>query len=235
MKRLMTAAAFSALCLCCITPGIAGSNADDPAQATMDAARKGDALAQLKLGEMYDLGEGVTQDLKEAVKWYRLAAEQGNSRAQFSLAEMYKNGDGVQQDMQQALKWYRKAAGQGNSGAQLLLGVMYESGTGVRTNFAEAAKWYRLSANGGDSRAQLLLANLYNLGHGVARNPVVAYALYTVSAENEPRGNPSLGHRARLSQGMKAEDIGRAAKLAREMAKPGNLLKALDQHLKNPA
>ena len=31
------------------------------------------------LGLMYDSGEGVPEDDKEAVKWYRLAAEQGNA------------------------------------------------------------------------------------------------------------------------------------------------------------
>ena len=33
--------------------------------------------AQVNLGVMYDNGEGVLQDDKEAVKWYRKAAEQG--------------------------------------------------------------------------------------------------------------------------------------------------------------
>ena len=30
-------------------------------------------------------GEGVAQDLAEAVKWYRLAAEQGDARGQYAL------------------------------------------------------------------------------------------------------------------------------------------------------
>jgi len=34
---------------------------------------------------MYDRGQGVPKDYKEAVKWYRLAAEQGVPKAQFSL------------------------------------------------------------------------------------------------------------------------------------------------------
>ena len=45
-------------------------------------AEQGDAEAQFNLGVMYANGEGVTQDDKEAVKWYRLAAEQGNAEAQ---------------------------------------------------------------------------------------------------------------------------------------------------------
>jgi TPR repeat protein len=38
---------------------------------------------------MYDNGEGVLQDDKEAIKWYQKAAEQGHASAQFSLGVMY--------------------------------------------------------------------------------------------------------------------------------------------------
>ena len=34
---------------------------------------------------MYASGEGVPEDDKEAVKWYRLAAEQGYAQAQYNL------------------------------------------------------------------------------------------------------------------------------------------------------
>ena len=34
---------------------------------------------------MYDNGQGVPQDYKTAVKWYRLAAEQGHAAAQNNL------------------------------------------------------------------------------------------------------------------------------------------------------
>ena len=62
---------------------------------------------------MYDNGEGVPQDYKEAIKWYRLAAEQGNANAQYNLGLMYDNGEGVPQDYKEAVKWYRLAAEQG--------------------------------------------------------------------------------------------------------------------------
>ena len=39
-------------------------------------AETGDSSAQLSLGLMYESDQGVLQDYKEAVKWYRLAAEQ---------------------------------------------------------------------------------------------------------------------------------------------------------------
>ena len=69
-------------------------------------------------------GQGVPQDYKTAVKWYRLAAEQGYVRAQYNLGLMYANGQGVPQDYKTAVKWFRLAAEQGNADAQYNLGVM---------------------------------------------------------------------------------------------------------------
>ena len=55
-------------------------------------AEKGDASAQDNLGIMYKNGQGVPQDDKEAVKWYRMAAEQEDARAQTTLGVRYFNG-----------------------------------------------------------------------------------------------------------------------------------------------
>ena len=46
-------------------------------------------LIHYSLGCMYTDGEGVKQDIKEAVKWFRKAAEQGYASAQYSLGSMY--------------------------------------------------------------------------------------------------------------------------------------------------
>lgn len=201
-------------------------------QATYQAARKGDAVAQYKVGESYDLGQGVAQDYQEAVQWYRRSAEQGYAQAQFALAEMYKNGDGVAKDLAQAAHWYRLAAEQGNPGAQLLLGVLHESGLGVTLDFKEAAKWYRRSAEQGDARAQLLLGVFYQLGQGVSKNFVVACALYSLSARNDSSpGNPAPNHRAQLARSMSAPEIDAAKSLSGEMSRSGNFSQALDRYL----
>ena len=55
-------------------------------------AEQGDAKAQLGVGLMYYVGEGVTKSYSDALKWYRLAAQQGNADAQYCLGEMYANG-----------------------------------------------------------------------------------------------------------------------------------------------
>ena len=47
-------------------------------------AQQGDALAQAYIALMYDLGVGVPEDKKEALKWYRKAAEQGQVRCPIS-------------------------------------------------------------------------------------------------------------------------------------------------------
>ncbi len=72
-------------------------------------AARGNATAQMYVGYMYDNGEGVPVDYKQAADWYRKAAEQGNEIAQHNLALLYGNGLGVKQDWVQALKWINLA------------------------------------------------------------------------------------------------------------------------------
>ena len=60
--------------------GLAAYNAGDYATTLQEwtpLAEAGDEAAQYIIGHMYYNGEGVPQDYKEAVKWYRLAAERG--------------------------------------------------------------------------------------------------------------------------------------------------------------
>ena len=82
------------------------------------AAENGDHLAQYRLGNFYDKGEGgVQQDKAEAVKWFRMGAEQNVIVCQYMLGLHYENGDGVDKDMDEAVKWYRKAAENGQRDA----------------------------------------------------------------------------------------------------------------------
>ncbi len=54
---------------------------------------------------MYQYGQGVVQDYKQAVAWYKKAAAQGYAPAQFNLGVMYGKGQGVARDYVEALKW----------------------------------------------------------------------------------------------------------------------------------
>jgi hypothetical protein len=66
---------------------------------------------------MYAIGDGVTENDAEAVKWYRLAADQGRSDGQYILGVMYANGEGVPESKVDAYFWFNLAAAQGNTTA----------------------------------------------------------------------------------------------------------------------
>ena len=55
----------------------------------MNAAKQGNAMAQVLLGFMYKNGKGLKQNSKEAVNSFRLAAIQGDADGQYNLGVMY--------------------------------------------------------------------------------------------------------------------------------------------------
>jgi len=67
-------------------------------------AHKGHADAQYNLAYLYEAGQGVEQDLREAIRWYLAAAEQGHADAQVNLGYMYDVGKGVEQDYATAIE-----------------------------------------------------------------------------------------------------------------------------------
>ena len=152
-------------------------------QELIEKAEQGEVDAQNNLGTMYANGEGVPQDYKEAMKWYRLAAEQGDAFAQYALGDMYANGQGVSQDEGEAVKWYRMAAEQGDAFAQCALGVMYADGRGVSQDEGEAMKWFRMAAEQGDAFAQYALGDMYADGRGVSQDEGEAVKWYRAAAE----------------------------------------------------
>lgn len=101
-------------------------------------AQNGNAVAQFNVGEIYEFGEGIHQNMQEALNWYRLAANQGNVGAQLRLADIHYFGPPALQDFQESIKWYRLAADQGNAVAQVRLAAMYTHGLGVPANYVVA-------------------------------------------------------------------------------------------------
>ena len=81
MKQILLMIALVALVGCGkkepVQPSVSNSTTPLPFAETKAKAEAGDADAQYNLGWMYDEGEGVEQDFKEAVKWYQKAADQG--------------------------------------------------------------------------------------------------------------------------------------------------------------
>ena len=90
-------------------------------EATVARAEAGDVEAQYTLGLKYDIGSGVTPNISEAIKWYRVAAEQGHALAQLSMGIKYEEGEGVLRSEQEAIKWYTLYAEQDPPGPFLRL------------------------------------------------------------------------------------------------------------------
>jgi TPR repeat protein len=106
-------------------------------------AAQGNADAQLIVGKMYMIGQGVEKDSDQAMKWFRSAASQGNVDAQFFLGAMYLL---PQRDVEEGLKWLRLAAAREMQDAQFLLGMSYLKGQNFTHDPVRADMWLRLAA-----------------------------------------------------------------------------------------
>lgn len=128
---------------------------DQDLQAVRLAADRGDAVAQLNLGKMYEGGRGgLPPAPQEAARLYKLSAAQGYAEGQLHLAFIYERGSGVPKDLREAARLYRLAADQGNAAAQANLADAYERGDGLRKNLCEALRLRKLAAAQGNTYAQ---------------------------------------------------------------------------------
>ena len=150
--------------------------------------KTGDAVAQYRLGVLYALGDGVTQDYERAAALFKAAADEGIAEAQYNLAVMYGEGLGIGREPNKAIFWYRKAAAQGSASAAFNLGVAYSNGAGVPQSMEQAAQWFRHAAEAGVVNAQFNIGLLYERGEGVKASPVEAYAWYSAAAAHGDSG-----------------------------------------------
>jgi TPR repeat protein len=70
----------------------------------LSLAKRGHAESAFRIAEMYDFGEGVSQNYRKASRWYLEAAERGHGEAQWKTANRYSSG--VRYDPLKAYKWY---------------------------------------------------------------------------------------------------------------------------------
>ncbi|BDV37965.1 peptidoglycan-binding protein [Methylocystis bryophila] len=133
-----------------------GGLARDPqlaAQWFAKSADQGLALAQYRLGSLYEKGVSVERDLGRARSLYEKAANAGNARAMHNLGVLFvENGDGWP-DYVSAAGWFRKAAELGVRDSQFNLAVLYARGTGVEENLVQAYMWFSVAASQGDAEA----------------------------------------------------------------------------------
>jgi hypothetical protein len=147
------------------------------------AAMQRHAEAQYELACLYEHGDGVPQDYKQAVDWYCKAGAQGHLNGQFNAAALYGGGHGIPKDPEQSAMWMRKAADQGDAEAQFRLGTFYASGNGVAQDAQQCAAWHRKAAEQGHAKSQMLLGVMFENGLGVPQDRDQAIFWYRKAAE----------------------------------------------------
>jgi localization factor PodJL len=129
-------------------------NLPDGVKFLTQAAEKGQAVAQYRLGTLYERGQGIPADTAKAAHWYEMAANQGNRKAMHNLAVSYASGAAGKKNMAEAGRWFAKAAALGLSDSQFNLAVLYERGDGVPQSLLDAFKWYSIAAAAGDTESK---------------------------------------------------------------------------------
>lgn len=88
--------------------------------------------------------------MKEATKYYKLAADNGSVNGMFQYAYCMENGgNGIRKNFEEAAKYYKLAADNGCHEAMNNYGCCLSKGKGVKKNMVEAGRYFKMSANRG--------------------------------------------------------------------------------------
>ena len=118
------------------------------------AAELGHSEAMSLLGGQYRHGNGVEQDIRKAMYWYKQSiVTDGNDNALLDLGLCYLQGEGVPVDYDHGFFLMQRSARQNNMLAQFNMGGLYRKGRGVEPDMEEALRWYRRSAAQGYEKA----------------------------------------------------------------------------------
>ena len=153
----------------------------------LSLANQNDAKACYNLGLMYHDGDGVKQDMDEAVKWYTKSADLNYKEAQYMLASLVFRREIHSIPYERAAQYYQQAAEQGHVKSQLNLGMLYFSGDVIPQDLAESFKWLSLAASNNNSEAQGYMANIYMQGIGVEKDPVKTAMWLMLATQNEDK------------------------------------------------
>ena len=155
-------------------------------------AAQGNADAQLILGKMYWMGQGVQMDTSQAIKWLEPSAKQGNADAQFFMGSFYLL---PHRDIAEGVKWLQLSAEQGNQDAQWLLGKAYLQGDSqLPRDPVQAEMWLQLAAKGNLEFYQrtLFAAEEQMTADQVARGKALA-AAWKPKHGPRPEEKPAMG------------------------------------------
>jgi len=152
-------------------------------------AKKGNAVAQLCIGENHITGFADSRDERKAQKWFEKAANQGLAEAQVQLGRTYlpppSSGgilgrifsrlrdwwQGPKRNIALAVRWFEAAAEQGNAEGIFQLGLLKLLGHYVEQDIQTGIRLMEDAAAMGLGHAQVSLAVIFSEGEYTNPNP----------------------------------------------------------------
>jgi TPR repeat protein len=122
--------------------------------------------ARVRLGKMYEAGQGVPRDLDQAQRYYGAASEQGSLVGQYMLGQLYER----QRKKREALHAYSEAARGGYPVAIYMMGQIHLTGKLAERDERQALMWFQIGANSDSKTSMYQLARMYEEGIGTKSN-----------------------------------------------------------------
>jgi TPR repeat protein len=141
-----------------------------------------DPQAQFVLGDNYDQGVYVAQDLKKARALYTDAAAKDQADAINNLGSIYQHGDGVERDSAKARSYYEQGVKLKNAVSQYNLARLLEAGEGGQKDTGKALRLMKQAVKSNFAEALVTLGYWYDTGICVSENPYKAVYWYRKAA-----------------------------------------------------
>lgn len=159
----------------------------------MKAAQKGNALAQLKVGDAYIEGDLLQRDEDKGIEYLTKAAEQNEIHAIHRLGLYYDQGLGeIKPNKELSFKWYMKGALLEDIRSEFRVGFCYLVGSGVEKNEKEAAKWLFKAGDKGHADAAYTVGTMLLREMAIGEDVEVAKVWFNKAA--------SQGHAAAIEE-----------------------------------
>ncbi|MCM2480649.1 tetratricopeptide repeat protein [Burkholderia gladioli] len=156
------------------------------------SADAGHPQAAFNVAWMLEEGQGVVQDLGEAMQQYQIAADRGVAMAHHNLGGIFLHGTAIaSKNIKQAIAHFELAAEQGVAASWGCLGSIYLHGNGVPADRHKAIELLKHGVVNGDDHSMNAYAALLDEKNGGISTPET-FALYRSAARNARQWNHAL-------------------------------------------
>ncbi|KAI8885484.1 HCP-like protein [Backusella circina FSU 941] len=166
------------------------------------AAFHGNGEAYLKLGQMYETGDGVRKNIENAYFNYIQYAICGKKEAIGYVRKCYTTSTSFEDYFKKLFKSHINNGEQNEQGCQMI-GFLYHHGYGVRKNHYRAIQWYEKAAEKGLRNAQRNLGILYQKSRTLQNKYEAGFRLFLKSAcQDDPVAQYLVGLAFEFGRGV---------------------------------